>query len=49
MSRRFFESEKHVALYVQFRPIPPQKLSENIVNFLKEKVFLLFISRVYIF
>jgi len=38
MSQRFFESEKHVALYAQFRPIPPQKLIETITNFLKEKV-----------
>lgn len=38
MAKRLFEGAHHASLYAQFRPRPPSKLAERIVQYLKEKV-----------
>jgi len=38
MAHRYFEGKVHAAMYAKYRPIPPTKLIERMVSFIKEKV-----------
>jgi len=43
--QRFFEETGHAIIYATYRPKPPQKLADRIINHLKTKV--LFIHRTF--
>jgi len=37
MSQRYFEGASHAAEYALYRPVPPAKLADKIISFLREK------------